>query len=77
MLNLYSMETNADIKLITHREASKSGCVSLTEESHALRLKNQQLPNCCRNIFKWQDFYMSIFHLQINKSYLLEILPST
>lgn len=27
MLNLYSMETNADIKLITHREASKSGCV--------------------------------------------------
>lgn len=45
MLNLFSMETNADIKLITHREASNSGDVkygsgkALTEESHKLRLK--------------------------------------
>lgn len=28
MLNLFSMETNADIKLITHREASNSGDVN-------------------------------------------------
>lgn len=57
------METNADIKLITHREASKSGGVkygsrkALTEKSHTLRLKKQlQIRNCCHNIFKWQDF---------------------
>lgn len=47
MLNLFSMETNADIKLITHREASNSGDVkygsrkALTEESHKLRLKKK------------------------------------
>lgn len=68
------METNADIKLITHREASNSGDVkygsrkALTEESHELRLKKKalQIRNCCHNIFKWQDFYISIFPLQVN-----------